>query len=149
MIGVDSVERTGDCTLTKEGQKYTYDCHIGLRLLALVFPHVKYDGEDMSAILKIRNNSLHLSFAEDKTGGGCKVTLGDLKVESLNRVEVTSSRSKYDGENVENLFEELRTWINNLIDKFVKELNEPATTAWCRVASDDQDILFQLSNNPI
>nr|XP_024219245.1 uncharacterized protein LOC112211554 [Halyomorpha halys] len=126
VLGLDSLKRTGNCTLEVVKRKnVTLDFHYGFGFYQQSFKILSIFDQDQSASIRIRDNSVRLYYTADFSGKGglnCSVTLHDLSFERLAKVDFSSSRSEFDGADVEEIFaKEIVPFLNNKIDKAAVE----------------------------
>nr|XP_014292178.1 uncharacterized protein LOC106691018 [Halyomorpha halys] len=115
LTGLNSLKRTGNNTALIDGNNTTYDIHLGLGLLQQSFQLLTLTGNVMSGGYRVRDNSLHLAFTRHQ-GTTCNVTLEDIHIERLANVEFFSSKTEFDGGNVESIFAvKVVPFLNNLI----------------------------------
>ncbi|XP_014290698.1 uncharacterized protein [Halyomorpha halys] len=117
VLGVDSIQRTSDCWHEKKGEDINGDIHFGLQLMTLVLPYLEVDGRNMSAFVRIRDNSVHLSYTLHVAGEKCHIKLNELKIEKLGNVEFRASRPEYDGSDLDLFLEsEVMQAFNNILE---------------------------------
>ncbi|XP_014279366.1 uncharacterized protein [Halyomorpha halys] len=125
VLGLDSLKRTDNCTLEVVEKNITLDLHYGFGLYQQSFKILSIFDQEMSASFRIRDNSVRLYYTVHFSGDDgltCSVTLHDLSFERLAKVDFSSSRSEFDGADVEEIFEkEVVPFLNNKIDKAAVE----------------------------
>nr|XP_024219981.1 uncharacterized protein LOC106678560 [Halyomorpha halys] len=141
VLGLDILRRTGDCKLIREGKISTYELHFGSGFLVVVIPRLTYKGEEMSAVLRVRNNSLYFSFNQLEREMR-NITVNDVIIKSLGQVEFLSSNPQYEGDDVEQIFENFRMQFNGLFMNEKKITNSMAGDLWYMFSSTYPEGLF-------
>lgn len=120
LFGLDSATRTGDCVKITRSNSTSYDCRIGLRLLLLSFPRVIIGEDVMSLAVRVRNNSIHVSYTviHNNTNSKDKYLVEVYEVEEFDDVELSASLPEYDGADVNSFF---RTTVKELADGILKD----------------------------
>nr|XP_014279890.1 uncharacterized protein LOC106683135 [Halyomorpha halys] len=62
VLGLDSLKRTGSCTLELVGKNATFDLHYGFGFYQQSFKFMTVDDKTMSASSRVRDNSLRLRY---------------------------------------------------------------------------------------
>lgn len=134
LFGLDSAARTGDCVKITRANSTSYDCRIGLRLFLLSFPRVTIGEEVMSLAVRVRNNSVHVSYTviHNTTTSKDKYLVDAYEVEEFDNVELSASVPKYDGMDVNNFF---RTTVKKIADEILKETLDESSEE----SSEDQE----------
>ena len=103
VVGLDSLQRTGDCWIDNEENSHTPHFQFGLSFLTIFLPSLTIDGQNMSSFLRVKNNSVVFSYTANYDKG-CNVTLNDFYVDRLSDIEFGSSRPELDGQDLDPFF---------------------------------------------
>ncbi|CAH1406547.1 unnamed protein product [Nezara viridula] len=123
VLGLDSLKRTDDCSLEIVNKNFTVDLHYGFGFFLQSFKSLRINDQDMSASIRIGDNSVRVHYTVSLTDDNCYVTLHDLLYERLAKVDFHSSRPEYDGIDLEEYFEkEVIPFLESKIDKSAVEL---------------------------
>ncbi|CAH1406546.1 unnamed protein product [Nezara viridula] len=123
VLGLDSLKRTGDCTLDYVDKNVTVDLHYGFGFFQQTFQSLRVDDKDMSASIRIGDNSVRVHYTVRITDNRCSVTLHDLTYERLAKVDFHSSRPEFDGLDLEEYFEKkVIPFLESKIDKSAVEI---------------------------
>lgn len=120
----------------------TYEFNFGSGFLVVVIPRLRYDDVNMSAVLRVRNNLVHLCFNQIK--GFKNLSVNDITVNSLGQVEFMSSSPRYEGADVESIFKNLQNMFNEFLRSKEDEWNEMVTEFWYLISSNYPEELFKL-----
>ncbi|XP_014276410.2 uncharacterized protein [Halyomorpha halys] len=150
-LGIDSIQRTGDCWQEVKGSDVSYDIHYGFRLMGIMLPYLEVYGNNMSAFASVRDNSVHLAFTMHLGDEKCNVTLDELRVERMDKVEFRASRPEYDDLHLDGYFKmivipRLNSIMDSHLDKIEASLQELCKLKQYQDDADLQDVLSFFHN---
>ncbi|CAH1406545.1 unnamed protein product [Nezara viridula] len=126
VLGLDSLKRTGNCSLEIVEKNVTLDLHYGFGFYLQTFKSLRVDDKDMSASIRIGDNSVRVHYTVHnigQQGGRCSVTLHDLGYDRLANVDFHTSRPEFDGLDLEDFFaQQVIPFLESKIDKRAVEL---------------------------
>lgn len=144
-LGIDSLQRTGECWQEAKENGVSFDIRYGYHLMTIELPNLVMDGKNMSGFVRIRENSVHLSYTVHNISDKC-ITLNGLKIEKMENVEFGASRPDYDGTNLEGLFKlVVRPTLNGIIMSNFTRI-EAALQPLCKIRDIEKNAMDLLTS---
>lgn len=137
-LGIDSLQRTGDCWQDMNGTDIVLDLNYGFHLFTIVLPHLEIHGKNMSGFVRIRDNSFHMSYTLHNSSEKC-LTLNYFYIEKMENVQFGASRPDYDGNNLDGFFKlVVQPSLNGIIKSNITKI-EAALQPLCKIRDFEKE----------